>query len=227
MASAAAPSTNPLFRDLPAVFSRPDWALPSDSTADPGTGYVAALLDAFSAVLQGSLEQRIRELPRVANPAGKTSGFLDWLGDWVALSTRIELPRQKKEDLIANALRLYAIRGTRRYLEEMLGYYLDRMAIVDEPDLPSVQIGRTSTVGRDTWIGGAPAHFFRVTLSAAPSAREEYARLTLLARAVIDLSKPAHTWYELRINAPAMQIGTHSTIGVDTLLTASAAHKEE
>jgi phage tail-like protein len=235
MATAAAPERNPLFRALPAVFSRPDWAMPPEA-ADTGSGYVAALLDAFSGMFLAkepqaslpSLTQRILSLPAVPDPAGKSPEFLDWLGAWVALSTRIGLPHLKKRKLIANAIRLYGIRGTKRYLEEMLGYYLSCGATVDEPDLPSVQIGRSSTVGRDCYIGGSPAHFFRVTLLAGASARdEEFAHLLLQARAVIDLSKPAHTWYELRISAPAMQIGTHSTVGVDTLLMEPVAGGEQ
>ena len=39
-----------------------------------------------------------------------------------------------------------------------------------------------------------------------------------IARALIDLEKPAHTFYELIPVFPSMQIGRHSTVGVDTLL---------
>ena len=36
--------------------------------------------------------------------------------------------------------------------------------------------------------------------------------------ALIDLEKPAHTFYDLDLQFPTMQIGVTSTIGVDTLL---------
>jgi hypothetical protein len=39
-----------------------------------------------------------------------------------------------------------------------------------------------------------------------------------IARALIDLEKPAHTFYELVPIFPSMRIGWHSTVGVDTLL---------
>jgi hypothetical protein len=240
MATAAQIAKNPLFDDLPAVFAQPQW----DNLERrwwPALRY-ALLLDAFSRVFlehgrrpadastslgpedplpgRHSLEERIAGLPLLAVPWGKTPQFLEWLGAWVALSDRVELAPHKKADLIANALRLYAFRGTKRYVEEMLGYYQFPGAAVDEPDFPSMQIGRVSTVGRDTYLGGAPAHFFRVTLVMPRSPQDEYNRLLSLAAAVIDLSKPAHTWYDLRIIAPAMQIGMHSTIGADTLLIA-------
>jgi phage tail-like protein len=238
MATGARAVKNRLYFDLPAVFSRPSWA----RFEEPSSDYLDCLLNAFCRVFlrpdgptarssergHHSLEDSIAALPLVANPAGKTEDFLDWLGEWVALSHRVELSVKGKRALIANALPLYRIRGTSRYLEAMLTIYLDGChATVDEPDLPVVQLGRTSTVGVDTYIGGAAAHFFRVTLRAAPARREEFAQLLSLASAVIDLSKPAHTWYELRIDAPAMQIGEHSTIGVDTMLVSRPPGRKE
>jgi hypothetical protein len=37
-------------------------------------------------------------------------------------------------------------------------------------------------------------------------------------RAIIDLERPAHTYYELITIVPTLQIGKFSTIGKDTLL---------
>ena len=39
-----------------------------------------------------------------------------------------------------------------------------------------------------------------------------------IARALIDLEKPAHTVYDIDLVFPSMQINKTSTIGVDTLL---------
>jgi len=44
-----------------------------------------------------------------------------------------------------------------------------------------------------------------------------------IAREVIELGKPAHTDYELAIVSPILQLGVHSTIGVDTLLGPATA----
>ena len=43
-------------------------------------------------------------------------------------------------------------------------------------------------------------------------------RQIAITRALIELEKPAHTDYELDWIYPTMQIGVHSTVGVDTLL---------
>jgi phage tail-like protein len=45
------------------------------------------------------------------------------------------------------------------------------------------------------------------------------ARQSAIVQALIDLEKPAHTDYELVLRYPTMQLGVHSTVGLDTLLT--------
>jgi phage tail-like protein len=45
------------------------------------------------------------------------------------------------------------------------------------------------------------------------------ARQSAIVQALIDLEKPAHTDYELELRYPTMQLGVHSTVGLDTLLT--------
>jgi hypothetical protein len=39
-----------------------------------------------------------------------------------------------------------------------------------------------------------------------------------MAYEVVELAKPAHTTYEFEVNSPQMQVGIHSTVGLDTLL---------
>lgn len=60
------------------------------------------------------------------------------------------------------------------------------------------------------------------TQLAIPDAAAAGALLALrkiaIIRALIELEKPAHTDYELDVIYPTMQIGVHSTVGVDTLL---------
>ena len=43
---------------------------------------------------------------------------------------------------------------------------------------------------------------------------------TARSRAAIhSMEKPAHTYYALDVETPAFQIGIHSTVGIDTLLS--------
>jgi P2-related tail formation protein len=143
--------------------------------------------------------------------------FLDWLAGWVALALRADLEEPQQRKLIARAVSLYRLRGTKRGLQEMLKIYSLSDPIIEEFNVP-LQIGVHSTIGVDMQIDGGPAHFFRVTINLPKPDLTEFDRQRQIATAVIDLEKPAHTYYELLVETPTLQIGIHSTIGIDTLI---------
>jgi phage tail-like protein len=150
--------------------------------------------------------------------------FLDWLATWVGLRFRADLgePAQREQlerELIAKAVPLYRLRGTREGLRQLLETYT-RLGVTIEEFVAPFQLGVRSRLGVDTLLGGAAPQFFRVTVRFPASDPRGRARLQQLAVAVIDAEKPAHAHYELRIESNTMQLGVkgRSTLGVDTLL---------
>jgi phage tail-like protein len=179
------------------------------------------LLAAFEEVLLGTknsdyegLEQIIVNIPNLFDPGvilsksilSRTSGsFLPWLAEWVALGQLQELPRAEEEDeevekqcrkLIAGIVPLYAIRGTKSYLKEILGMFFPeiKMEINDEA-LPTMKVGY-STIGKDTRLGADIPFYFYVKLLFPTKERVQPQMLERI-RSVIDLAKPAHTMYQL------------------------------
>jgi len=146
------------------------------------------------------------------------STFLDWLAGWVALSLRADLDELRQRDFIARAVSLYRLRGTRTGLENLIRIYTRLGPTIIELSAP-FQIGVTSRIGVDTLVGGGAPHFFTVRLLLPSSDPAELRKQEGVARAIIDMEKPAHTYYVLTVATPAMQINVHSTVGVDTLLT--------
>ena len=144
--------------------------------------------------------------------------FLDWLAGWVALALRADMDELRQRDLIARSATLYQLRGTKRGLEKMIAIYTRLPPSIDELTI-AFQIGVHSRIGEDTRLDGGPPHFFKVLLQLPQSNAQERLRQELVARAIIDMEKPAHTYYHLDVVTPAFQIGVHSTIGVDTLLS--------
>lgn len=224
---------------LPAVLQQPD-------PGDPE--FLAALLGGLEAVLTGAgdpeapgleelldgidgpPQQSLAGLERYFTPLAPATeavparhqapaGFLEWLSGWVALTVRADVSEAQRRALIANAVPLYAQRGTPAGLAALLALY--DVGVVIEEDLDAMQIGDHSTIGEDTRIGGGAPHSFRVTLNVPTPdpdrLRDTERRLT----AIIDAEKPAHTVYQLTSDTPPMQIGVRSTIGVDTMLGAS------
>src|SRR5262245_50197252 len=117
-----------------------------------------------------SLEQRIDEIPSLFDPdPRKIDGkpdpektpeeFLPWLAQWAALMLYQGTPESRCRRLIAEMIPLYRKRGTREYVEEVLRLYTGGEAVVEEEDLPGIEVGVRSTVGRDTRLGEDPFRF--------------------------------------------------------------------
>jgi phage tail-like protein len=143
--------------------------------------------------------------------------FLEWLAGWVALTLRADLDELRQRDFIARAVSLYRLRGTKQGLEEFVRIYTRLGATVNELNTP-FQIGVHSTIGVDTLLNGGAAHFFQVLIRLPTPDPEQLRRQRQITTAIIDLEKPVHTYYELDVETPTLQIGVYSTIGVDTLL---------
>lgn len=188
------------------------------------------------------VQELIDQAPLFFDPERTPPEFLDWLASWLALelpqsadwmeadfgeTTRTEPQRTpvdprdtRNRRFIRDAARLYRIRGTRQGLEELLNVYVgdvtNESVRVRELSAP-FQIGVTSTIGVDSMIGERK-HYFQVEVDIpAPTAVElEAAKRSI--RALLDREKPAHTYYDLIINTPTLQVGVSSTVGTDTLV---------
>lgn len=164
------------------------------------------------------LEEKIARRHFLFDPYETPKEFLTWLAGWAALSLHAGLSVPKKRKLVANIIPLYRIRGCRKYLQELLALHLDAMPLIEDEELPALQVGKHATVGKDTYIGGGPPHFFRVILAFPQKDSAHVDDQRRLAHIVIELAKPAHTNYELEIIFPRMQVGVHSRVGFDTVL---------
>ncbi len=138
--------------------------------------------------------------------------FLDWLAGWVALTLHHDLEEdelrreERQRRLIATAVLSYRSRGTKKGLEEIL-----RTALSDDANKVKVdifeshqffQIGRTSILNFNTILG--EPHFFVVRIEGIGSASEQddvnarkLAAARSIARAIIEMNRPAHTHYKL------------------------------
>lgn len=178
--------------------------------------FLGCFLLAFEKTLS-SLEEQLDGIHHYFDP-GKTSvEFLEWLSGWVALSLRADLNDDQRRDFIAKAVPLYHLRGTNPGLETLIQIYTALPPVIDEFNT-SFQIGVHSTIGVDTVLDGGAPHFFKVTIRLATPDPGERKRMQEVVTAIIDMEKPAHTRYKLEVVTPVLQIGVHSTIGVDTLL---------
>jgi phage tail-like protein len=164
------------------------------------------------------LEEKVASLHTLFD-AGQTPGcFLDWLASWCALTLRMELTEPTRRTVLANIIPLYRIRGTRKYMERLLALFVGGGITVDDEPKPGFQIGRHSTIAKDTYVGGNAPHYFHVRLSRPSGDESRNAALLRLTHELIELAKPAHTHYTLELLATRFQLGIHSQVGADTIL---------
>jgi phage tail-like protein len=193
-------NVGPLLQHLPAIYHS------SETLRD--------FLAAFEAVLFGSeglehpeiegLETKIAKVPIHFDAFRTPQAFLPWLAQWVALAHGRGLPEERLRILIARSVPLYALRGTKAYVEELLKLFLpDIVSVsVDDQETTPVVVG-LSRVGVDSWLGGDRPFWFRVVISVdvevtpGEESNQPGPGLESSARSVIELAKPAYTTFEL------------------------------
>lgn len=185
--------------------------------------------------------------PVTGTPGGRLdSPFLTYLASWVALTLDQNWDLDKKRRWLQRIVPLYQRRGTRAGLTEYLTMFVGTQAKIDEPPGGFVLAQpQSSTVGIDTFLAGAPAHYFRVRINYGfPEGIAERAsilpepfdiavwrNIRTGTRAIVDLEKPAHTYYTLDARTPGIILGFkqgqvvggvfvkgRATVGQDTLI---------
>jgi phage tail-like protein len=146
--------------------------------------------------------------------------FLEWLAGWVAMTLRDDWNQDERRRILAEIVPSYRRRGTLGGLQQVLAAFagVSPGAITITEDRKALLLGVRSTVGEDTLLGGMPPHHF--TVDALVPGAADLARRRAVLRAIIDMEKPAHTYYDLRIHTPTMRVGVTSTVGKDTVLSA-------
>jgi phage tail-like protein len=163
--------------------------LPAIFRQDPFAGQ---FLLAFETVLSGAggqpgLETTIGRVADYFDPVTTEADFLPWLAGWVTLSLRADWDEVTQRSFIQQIVPLYRLRGTRAGLLRMLALY------TGEP----VEI-------YDTFDD--PPYFFQVRLTLSEADPALLQTKQLIARAIIDQEKPAHTFYGLQIAVPTMRL---------------------
>jgi phage tail-like protein len=150
------------------------------------------------------------------------SAFLTYLAKWVALVFDQNWPLNKKRQWLQKIVPLYKKRGTTSGLLEYLKMFVGKQVKVEEP-VGGFIVGEQSTVAFDTYIGGTPIYYFRVKINYAFPGDEPFdynlwKNLRKGVKTIVDLEKPAHTYYDVDIRTPGFVLGQSSTLGVDTLI---------
>lgn len=180
-----------------------------------------------------SLEKTIDLIPVLFDPLNTPKDFLPWLAGWAALSLRADLQEDAQRQFVAKIIQLYRRRGTKENLIELLKIFTQVPPEIDENASPSKTFtDRFSQFKPDEAPKTnppppppPPLHFFKVSILLTDPNPETLQHKRDIAHALIEMEKPAHTFYELVTTFTSMRIGTYedktryrATLGVDTLI---------
>lgn len=194
--------------------------------------FLGKFLKAFEKILSGrdddiavkGIEEILDNIQIYFDPYKTPLDFLPWLAEWLALTLKEEEEwnandSRKKRDLIARIIPLYQKRGTLEGLERYIRIYVgEDVKISINEFLEPFCVGVTSTVGMNTVVGEGRPYYFQVYMELPAPNRVLLEKKKRAIIDIIDLEKPAHTYYLLLIRVPTMQINVYSTIGKNTML---------
>lgn len=147
------------------------------------------------------VEKQIDVMHYYFDPYMTTPEFLPWLASWLGLALDERWPDEKKRQLLASAIELYRMRGTKEGLRKYLEIYTGGRIHITEHRAKNFQLGPEGRLGPGIALGkGNKPHSFKVIMSLPPlkTARQETHRRLMIEK-IIDAEKPAHTDYTLEI----------------------------
>ena len=157
------------------------------------------------------IESQIDNLPLYFDPAFTPLKLLPWLASWVDLTLDDHWPEAKRRQLLKAAVSLYRQRGTRRGLQEYLEIYTGAQVQISEHGAHNFLLGSGARLGPGVALGTLNMpHTFTVTVYLPPAGsvvalaadRKRYeAERRQMIESIIEAEKPAHTSYNLRIEA--------------------------
>jgi phage tail-like protein len=230
--------------------------LPAVYREDPvSADFLARFLSIFDTI-RGRTSNQITDIARLFDPMATPANppnvggtdFLAWLSGWLGLSLQSNWPVHKRRELVRQAHRLFALRGTPEGLKLQLELYTgykprilelfrlrrwmivgnarlgDKSALFGKDVLDRLQVGVNSNIGSFELLdyGDPSLDLFNAYAYKFIVILPRWPGATqsdqLAIQQIIDMAKPAHTQAELRWDEPRFRIGIQSLIGVDTVL---------
>ena len=208
---------SPEVGNLKLRFPKETWLsyLPEVYQTDPaGRSFTERFLGIFQS-LYTDLDEEIRAVARYFDPDVVSREYLDWLADWLDVEDGYLWPEEKLRTLVRRGMELYRIRGSRRYVVEMVKLYTGQEPWVVEHS--QVEPFLTDT-GRAALLrelyGESP---YMVTMILDRSALESNDAYKALLR-IIDNAKPAWVEVNLVVLTPYLFLDQYSYLGINSTL---------
>lgn len=178
--------------------------------------FLGRFLGMFEAVYQ-DFDEKITNSTRQLDPMSAEPEFLYWLAKWVGISNAHLWQEEKLRILLGGVVRKNLIRGTREYMEYMIGIFTgERPFFLEYGDIEQYRGNEAAyrSLKQSYAYGPCEVSVF-VREQAVPSLREQHA----LKKMIEDI-KPAHIRMHLIIMRQGIYLGQNVYAGVNSTLVA-------
>lgn len=183
--------------------------------------------------------------PTGAGPDAEQRDYLTWFAGWANLVVSDDWTYEQQRKILARILPIYRKRGTREGLLEYLKIYAGGEITIEDdrppiqigqltsaqvginmiiggfpPATPPLEVGMVSELDSNAVIDGFPPYFFMVRAAVSDSGPKALTRKRKAITAVLEMEKPAHTWYHLAVRGPTFKVGDKATatVGRNTII---------
>ncbi|MCI8484925.1 MAG: hypothetical protein HFH41_11390 [Lachnospiraceae bacterium] len=178
--------------------------------------FLGRFLGLFETVYQ-DLDEKIMNSARQLDPLAAQPEFLYWLAKWVGISNAHLWQEDRLRLLLEGIVKKNMVRGTREYMEHMIGTFTgERPYFLEYCEIEQYRGNERAYQSlKQSYAYGPYEVSVFVREQAVPSLREQYA----LKRMIEDI-KPAHIRMHLIILRPGIYLGQNVYAGVNSVLTA-------
>lgn len=178
--------------------------------------FLGRFLGIFEAVYQ-NMDEKIANSTRQLDPMSAEPEFLYWLAKWVGISNAHLWQEEKLRLLLQGIVKKNLIRGTREYMEHVIGIFTgERPYFLEYGDVEQYKGNEAAYRSlKQSYVCGPYEVSVLVREQTVPSLREQYA-----LKKMIEDMKPAHIRMQLIIMRPGIYLGQNVYVGVNSMLVA-------
>lgn len=178
--------------------------------------FLGRFLGLFETVYQ-DLDEKITDSVRQPDPITAEPEFLHWIARWVGITNGHLWPEEKLRILLGGIVRKNLIRGTREYMEYVIGVFTgERPYFLEYCDIEQYRGNETAYRSlKQSYAYGPYEVSVFVREQAVPSLREQHA-----LKKMIDDIRPAHIRIHLIILGQGIYLGQNVYAGVNSTLVA-------
>lgn len=178
----------------------------------------AFFLERYLGIFQSVYEDmtaHIEDIPSLLNPNTTGQEHLEWMAEWLALENRRLWNEEQLRYLIANAISLYQIRGTVRFMKKLFRLYTGRQPyVIERSQLEPFFYDCKMRQELERLYSNNP-YKFTVLLD---TGNIETNNLDNILRRIADMATPAGMECQIAIMKPYIFLGQYSYLGINSVL---------